>query len=415
MQLKQSGRSSGGSRRQNRISGILVTAEFALCLMLMTGAGLLVRSFWKLTEVDPGFNPQNTTVARIWLPQPNDPSQDPYAKPQARTAFIREVLRRVSTLPGVTSAAMSSSVPLSKTAPHPAAVTLEGGSVRASDATLAEIVVVSPDYFKALGVRLISGRFFDESDRRESQPVAIVDRATAGRYWPGESPVGKRVKIGRPQSPNPLATIVGVSGDVRHDGIENDGVPHVYFPVYQRSGKALCLIVRSGRDAPELGEQLRREIQAVDPTLPVFGITTLSGMLSSALSPHRFSAQLMGAFACLALLLAAIGIYGVLAYFVGQRTREIGVRMALGASASSVLRMVLWQGLKPITAGTAIGLAGSLIFSGLLEKLLYGVKAADPLVLICVPPTLLGAALVASYIPARRATRTDPIVALRCD
>jgi predicted permease len=414
-QLKESGRSSGGSKRQNRLSGILVTAEFALCLMLMTGAGLLVRSFWKLTEVDPGFNPQNTTVARIWLPQPNDPSQDPYAKPQARTAFIREVLRRVITLPGVTSAAMSSSVPLSKTAPNPAAVTVEGGAPRAADATLAEIVVVSPDYFKALGVRLISGRFFDESDRRESQPVAIVDRATAGRYWPGESPIGKRVKIGRPQSPNPFATIVGVSGDVRHDGIENDGVPHVYFPAYQRSGKALCLIVRSGRDAPELGEQLRREIQAVDPTLPVFGITTLSGMLSSALSPHRFSAQLMGAFAILALLLAAIGIYGVLGYFVGQRTREIGVRMALGASASSVLRMVLWQGLKPITAGMAIGLAGSLIFSGLLENLLYGVKAADPLVLICVPPTLLVAALVASYIPARRATRTDPIVALRCD
>jgi putative ABC transport system permease protein len=310
---------------------------------------------------------------------------------------------------------MSSSVPSSKTAPHPAAVTVEGGAARASDATLAEIVVVSPDYFKALGVRLISGRFFDESDRKESQPVAIVDRATAGRYWPGESPIVKRVKIGRAQSPNPFAAIVGVSGDVRHDGIENDGAPHGYFPVYQRSGKALCLIVRSGRDAPELGEQLRREIQAVDPTLPVFGITTLSGMLSSALSPHRFSAQLMGAFAILALLLAAIGIYGVLGYFVGQRTREIGVRMALGASASSVLRMVLWQGLKPITAGMAIGLAGSLIFSGLLENLLYGVKAADPLVLICVPPTLLVAALVASYIPARRATRTDPIVALRCD
>jgi putative ABC transport system permease protein len=417
--LKESGRGTGGSRRQNRVSGVLVAAEFALCLMLMTGAGLLVRSFWKLTHVDPGFNPQNTTVARIWLPQPNDPTQDPYATPQARAAFIREVLRRVNTLPGVTSAAMSSSVPLSKASPNPAAVTVEGRAVRAADATLAEIVVVSPDYFKALGAPLLAGRFFDESDRRDSQPVAIVDRATARRYWPGESPIGKRLKLGRAQSSNPMATIVGVAGDVRHDGIENDGVPHVYFPIYQRSGKALGLIVRSGRDAPglgeQLGEQLKRQIQAVDPDLPVFGIGTLGAMLSASLAPHRFSAQLMGAFAGLALLLAAIGIYGVLAYFVGQRAREIGVRMALGAAGSEVVRMVLWQGLKPISVGTAIGVAGSLIFGGLLEKMLYGVSAADPLVLICVPLVLLSAALLASYIPAHRATRIDPIVALRCD
>lgn len=420
VQLKESGRGSGSSRRQNRVSGVLVTAEFALCLMLMTGAGLLVRSFWNLTHVDPGFNPRNTTVARIWLPQPNDPTQDPYARPQARTAFISEVLRRVQAQPGVTNAAMSSSVPLGSAAPRPAAVTVESRAIRATDATLAEIVVVSPDYFNALGVPLLSGRFFDESDRTGSQPVAIVDRSTAGRYWPGESPLGKRIKIGRAQSSNPFATIVGMAGDVRHDGIENDGVPHVYFPIYQRSGKAMALIVRSRADAAaglgeRLGEQLRQQIQAVDPTLPVFGIATMSGMLSTSLAPHRFSAQLMGAFAILALLLAAIGIYGVLAYFVGQRTREIGVRMALGASGSSVVGMVLAQGLKPIAAGTAIGVAGSLIFSGALEKLLYGVRAADPLVLISVSLVLLGAALLASYVPARRATRIDPIVALRCD
>jgi predicted permease len=419
VQLMESGRGTGGSRRQSRVSGVLVAAEFALCLMLMTGAGLLTRSFWKLTRVDPGFNPQNTTVARIWLPQPNDPAQDPYASPQARAAFIREVLRRVTTLPGVTDAAMSSSIPLTRASPNPAAVTVESRAVRASDATLAEIVVVSPDYFKALGAPLLAGRFFDESDRRGSQSVAIVDRSTARRYWPGESPLGKRIKIGRAQSSNALATIVGVAGDVRHDGLENDGVPHVYFPIYQLSGKAMGLIVRSGRDAPgvseRLGEQLRRQIQAVDPDLPVFGIGTLGGMLSTSLAPHRFSAQLMGAFATLALLLAAIGIYGVLAYFVGQRAREIGVRMALGAAGSEVVRMVLWQGLKPISVGTAIGVAGSLIFGGLLEKMLYGVRAADPLVLICVPLLLLGAALLASYIPARRATRIDPIITLRCD
>jgi len=266
-----------------------------------------------------------------------------------------------------------------------------------------------------MGTPLVAGRFFTETDQDGSQAVALVDRATAARYWPGASPIGKRLKRGSLQSTSPWATVVGVVGDIRHDAIETAGVPHIYFSIYQFSSRTLGLVVRSRADPAGLGESLRREIQAVDPNLPVFGIRTLSSLVAAALTPHRFSAQLMGGFAALALLLAAIGIYGVLAYFVGQRVREIGVRMALGATAAEVVGLVLLQGMYPILAGTAIGIAGSFACSRLLEELLYGVSASDPLVYAAVPAFLLASALLASYIPAWQATRIDPIIALRCD
>jgi predicted permease len=411
--LKESARGSSSSRRQNRASSVLVAAEFAICLILMTGAGLLVHSFWKLMETDPGFNPQNAIVAHMWLPVPNNPKQDVYTE-KYRTPFVREVLRRVRRLPGVASVAMSTAVPLSLGA-RPFPIIVEGLASRAGEVSAADIIGVSPDYFAVLGTPLVAGRLLSESDQEGSQTVALVDRATAARYWPGESPLGNRVKINPAQATAPWAIIVGVVGNIRHDAIETDGVPHIYYSIYQLSARTLDLVVRSASDPAPLGESLRREVQAVDPNLPVFGIRTFSSVVSTSLTPHRFSAQLMGAFAVLALLLAAVGIYGVLAYFVGQRVREIGVRMALGASASEVVRLVLLQGMYPLLAGTAVGLAGSFACSRLLAQLLYGVSTSDPLVYLAVPAFLLVTALVASYIPARRASRIDPLVALRCD
>ena len=412
--LKESGRGSGSSRRQHRTSTILVTAEFAICLMLMTGAGLLVRSFWRLTHIDPGFNPRNALVARIWLPQPNDPKQDPYARLQDRVGFIREVLRRVQSLPGVTSASMSTSFPMAaRGVPNP--VTQEGRDIPAGQSTLAESISVSPDYFKVLGAPLLTGRVFTDADQQGAAPVALVDRATAARLWPGESAIGKRLKPGAAQSRNPWFTVVGVVGDIRHDGVDVDGVNHVYYPVFQLGNKVLAVEARSAGNPGNLGELIRREIQAVDANLPIFGVTTFSEMLASSLGQHRFSAQLMVAFAVLALLLAAIGIYGVLAYFVGQRTREIGVRMALGASPESVVLMVMRQGMRPIIVGMVLGLAGSLTFSRLLARLVYGVSTVDPLVFVAVPAVLLVTACLASALPARRATRVDPLTALRYD
>jgi putative ABC transport system permease protein len=412
--LKASSRgSAGGTRRQGRTSAILVAAEFAICLMLMTGAGLLTRSFWKLTETNPGFNPSHSLVARIWLPQPNDPSQDQYAQTPQRSAFVREVLRRVRTLPGVTSAAMSTTVPLSAR-PTARPIRVENRDPRPSETTLAETIGVSPEYFRAIGTPLVQGRFLDENDQG-SALVAVVDRAAAQRFWPGESPIGKRISLARQQPNQAWFSVVGVVGDVRDDAIDTGGAPHVYLSIYQFSGKTMGLEVRTGQDPAPLGEPLRREVQAVDPTLPVFAIRTMDEMVSASLAPHRFPAQLMGAFAALALLLSGIGIYGVLAYFVGQRTREIGLRMALGAAAGSVVRMVLWQGMRPIAAGMIAGVTGSLALSNLLSGLLYGVSASDPLVLSSVAVALLFAALVASYLPARRATRIHPTVALRCE
>jgi predicted permease len=411
--LKEGGRGAGGSRRQNRASAILVTAEFAICLTLMIGAGLLVRSFWKLAHADPGFNAQNAIAARIWLPVPNDPKQNPYPKREDRAALVREVLRRVQALPGVTSAAMSTSVPLSRTG-TPGPITVEA-RVPASESTLAEIIGVSPDYFRTLETPLIQGRFLTESDQPPAPNSVLVDRTAASRFWPGQSPIGRRVKIGRAQNQNPWAIVVGVVGDIRNDSMSITGIPHLYFSIYQQIGNTLGLEVRSAGDPSLLGKALLREIQSVDPNLPVFGIRDFESMVQASVMPQRFSAQLMAAFAGLALLLAAVGIYGVLAYFVGQRTREIGVRMALGAEASAVIRLVLAEGLRPIAIGMAIGLAASLAFSRALSQLVYDVSTYDPLVFITVPVFLAGAALLASYLPARQATRIDPMVALRAD
>ena len=212
-----------------------------------------------------------------------------------------------------------------------------------------------------------------------------------------------------------MATIVGVVGDIRHDGVDVDGVPHVYFSLYQRLGKSFGVVLRGAADPSPLSEAVRREIQAVDPALPVFGVRTLNEMVAASLAPHRFSAQLMGAFAALALGLAAIGIYGVLAYSIGQRTREIGIRMALGARRSEVVRMILGQGMRLILAGVGVGVVCALGFTRLLSGLVYGVGATDPLVFAVVPLVLVLAALLASYLPAHRAIRIDPVNALRAE
>jgi putative ABC transport system permease protein len=309
---------------------------------------------------------------------------------------------------------MSTAVPLSRGG-TPTTVNVEDRAADAGGRTLAEVICVSPDYFRTLQTPLFAGRFFTETDRTGSQMNVLVDRTAAARFWPGGSPIGKRVKVGGPRSANPWAVVVGMVGDIRHDAIDTANVAHVYYSIYQLNSNTLGLEVRSASDPSRLGENLRHEIQGVDPGLPVFGIRTFSSMVSDSMMPHRFSAQLMGAFAALALLLAAVGIYGVLAYFVGLRTREIGVRMALGAKPGSVVRLVIFEGLRPILLGMAIGLAGSLALNRLLAQLVYGVSTSDPQVFAAVAVFLTAAALLASYLPARNATRIDPMPALRAD
>jgi predicted permease len=309
---------------------------------------------------------------------------------------------------------MTTSVPLTGST-VPAPFTIEDRRSQPGEVLQAETVNVSPDYFAVLGTPLRRGRLIEESDQRDKPLVVLIDQTTAQRFWPNESPLGKRLKLGPPQSRQPWAAIVGVVGDIRHDGVDVDGVPHLYFPIYQRSGRVLGLMLRSPADPHSLSDPVRRAIQAVDPNLPVFGERTLEEMVAASLAQRRFSAQLMAAFAVLAMLLGAVGIYGVLACSIGQRTREIGIRMALGARRSDVIRLILWQGMRLIVAGIAIGAACALGFSRLLSGLVYGVSVTDPLVFASVTVVLAASAFLASYLPAHRATRIDPLHALRCD
>jgi putative ABC transport system permease protein len=382
--------------------------------MLMIGAGLLVRSFWTLTHIDPGFDPHNVLVARVKLPQPNDPKLEPYIRLEDRTAFYRELLRRAREIPGISTAAITNSVPTS-TDLNQSPVTFEGQAVRAGESTLADVVSVSPDYFTVMGARILQGRVFRESDQLGSPDVVLVDQSTARRFWPEESAVGKRLKFGRAQSNARWVSIIGVIGDIRHDGMDVDGVPHVYYPIYQRPVRAFAVVLRSPRNPAFLAESLRKTLQVIDPQVAVFGVRTMEDMLDGSLAQHRFSAQMMMAFAALALGLASIGIYGVLAYSIGQRTREIGIRIALGAKAEEVSRMVLWQGMRMIVPGVAIGAGLALGLSQALSRLIFGVSPRDPLVFLAAPMILAAVALVASYVPASRAARVDPVIALRLD
>jgi len=410
--IREGARGSGYSIRTSRLRGVLIGSELALAVMLMVGAGLLLRTFWGLLQENPGFNPNHVVTAGLWLPVPNNPAADPYAKPEAEASFVREVLRRVSGFPGVQMAAITSDLPVTRTA-FRILFTIEGRPAESSPDMAAEISSVTPDYFKVIQAQLAQGRFFAENDDATKDRVVIVDETTARRFWPNQDPIGKRVKFGAAPTNPPWMSVVGVIKDVKHDGLDSDRVPHIYASIYQFPVKAMSVVMRTALPASLLEPQVRREIQAVDPNLPVFEIKTMDDIIGASLAPRRLSAELVGLFAILALLLASVGIYGLLAYMVGQRAHEIGVRMALGAQPGNIRQMVLAHG--AILAG--IGIVAGLVFAGVaapvFATLLYGVHPFDPLVFVSVPAVLMLVALLASYVPAHRATKVDPIVALR--
>jgi predicted permease len=412
--LREGSRGAGSSRGQKRLSGILVTAEIALSLILLVGAGLLLRSFRQLLEVHPGFNPRQLLTAQIWLPIPNDPKMDPYRPNEKRAAFLHEVLRRVSALPGVEMAAADSGNAISfGAARNSSAFTIEGRPVESQRSPVADNETVSPEFFRTLQTPLESGRFFTDMDDTHSQLVAVIDETLAQRYWPRDSPLGRRVKFGRVDSRAPWMTIVGVVGNIKSDGFDAPSAPHLYSCVYQNPGYAMTFYLRSAMPASPLGEQIRREVLSVDPNVPVFAIRTMDEMISKSVARRRFALQIIGVFAVVALLLAAIGIYGVMAYSVGQRTHEFGIRVALGAQRNDILRMAIGEGMLLVLFGVLSGLAGSAILSRFLRSLLYGVTPTDPITFVTIPALLAAVALLACFIPARRATRVDPLTALR--
>jgi putative ABC transport system permease protein len=424
--MREGSRGSGYSAKAGRMRDALMVSQLAFAVVLMIGAGLLLGTLRDLLRQSPGFNPSQVVTANIYLPNPNDPQLDPYLTFAQQIPFNRELLRRANAIPGVELAAITSNLPAADTinsdsaaygATNHNSLAIEDRPTESSGDLSAEIIRISPDYFRVIQTPLVVGRFFTEADEDGKLPVAIVDEATARRYWwPDHDPVGRRLRIrlrfGR-NSANPWSTVVGVVKNIKHDGLDVDGVPHVYVPLNQFVGRTLSLVLRTSLPASTLEVQIRRAIQSVDPGLPVFSVTSMDEVLDASLASRRFSANLVAGFAGLALLLASVGIYGSLAYMVGQRSREIGLRLALGAQRADVLRLVMGKGVLLASLGIAAGMIFSASTASLMASLLYGVRPHDPAVFLMAPLLLLVVALLASYIPAWRATKVDPIAALR--
>jgi predicted permease len=413
--LKEGSAGAGFGARSHRLRSALVVTELALSLVLMIGAGLLIRSFWRVLDVNPGFNPQNVLVARIWLPVPNNPDMDPYRPPEKRVQFVKEVLRRVSALPRVQHAAVGDGTGVPLIGPHRNAGLVIEDRTDETVPPQIQLSALSPDYFSVLGTPLLDGRFFSESDDMESPRVALVDQAMVKRFWPDQNPIGKHIKFGRRDSKAPWISVVGVVGDIKTDGFDVPGQPHVYLPTFQNAGYSMAVYAKTEGDPKSLNNALRQEVQAVDPDLPVFGEKSMNELVEASLAERRFAMQLVTVFGVVALLLAGIGIYGVMAYLVSQRTREIGIRLALGAHTRDIMVWVLRQGMLLTTIGVTAGLGGAFALTRLLRGLLFDIAATDAITYSVLALLLAFVALSACYIPARRATKVDPMIALRCE
>jgi predicted permease len=400
--------SVGFSRQRARC--LLVVSEIALAMLLLAGAGLFLRSFYRLSQVDPGCEPAQVLTADLALPSAR---YDTNAK---RAAFYQELTLRLVALPGVRAVGVVSDLPLSGMNAD-RSYTHDGvppDQQRRSPPN-ADYRHCSPRYFNAIGIPLLRGRAFTEQDASGAEAVAIVNETLARRIWPNEDAVGKRIAFFAPQGLEPWRVIVGVVGDVKHRGLNLETRPEIYVPHAQAPTGAMTLVLRTAGDPLALVPALRGAVRAIDADQPLFNLRRLEELRAASIAPQRLQMSLLGLFAAVALALAALGIYGVLAYAVSQRMREIGIRMALGAQARDVSRLVVKQGVRLALLGVALGVLAAFALTRLLEKLLFGVSATDPLTFGAITLLLIGVALVACWIPARRATKVGPLIALRCD
>jgi putative ABC transport system permease protein len=411
--LREGGRGSGAGRRHTRLSRILVVSEVAFSIILLAGAGLLLRSFWRVLEVRPGFNPKNLTTVQIWIPVSNNPATDPYAQEEKRAAFLMDIFRRVSVLPGVEQSTISGNdtLPMNSGRNY-SPFSIQGRPADSERSPVADIAVVDTEYFRTMEVPLVTGRNFTVSDTNKTQTVGVIDQTLARRYWPNENPLGQQVKFGFGAGIQGV-TIVGVVGDIKSDGFDAPSVPHIYVPLGPFAPVNAVVFLRSRGDAGNLGESVRHEVEKVDPNIPVHSISSMDQIISRSLADRRFALELLGVFATVALLLAAIGIYGVMAYWFIQRTHEIGIRIALGAQRLDIFRMAVGEGMQLVAIGLAVGLVGAVALARFVRTMLFDVSPSDPITFGAISALLAAVAFVACYVPARRATRVDPLVALR--
>jgi putative ABC transport system permease protein len=415
-------RSSSGSRHDSKVRQVLIGAEVALSLMLLVGAGVLLRTLWNLLQVNPGFNSQHLVAGSVSLPVPNDPKNDIYDKLETRAAFVRETLRRLRALPGVENAALSSVVPMQGVLRQNGYL-LEGAP-ESGDAPTAVSAAVTPEFFRTIGAPLVRGRVIEDTDDKQAPLVVLVDEAAARHFWGAQDPLGKRIRPALTTRKGIVQpgwfTVVGVVGNVKLASLDERDVPHIYnslyqTPGYQTPGRALGVLVRGTGDRAMLSRAVTREIQSVDPNLPVSPIVEMTELMRDGVGDRRFAASLLACFAVVALLLMSIGVYGAASYAIVRREKEIGIRSALGATRGHLVQMVLREGMVPILAGLAVGAAGAALSGNLLAALLFEVRSTDASVFAAAGITLVAIGILANYLPARRAGRVDPITALRTE
>jgi putative ABC transport system permease protein len=417
--LKEGGRASASPKGRRRLRNALVVTEVALSLMLLAGAGLLIKSFWQLQQVDTGFTTERLQTMRLFPPESNYPDDLRVA------AFYEDLLQRVRSLPGVQDAAVATSVPIGGR--NAATVTqIEGGPSDVDFRRGAEFRVVSPGYFRTMGIRLLRGRLLEDSDRERARPVGVINETLARAYWPNEDPLGRRFRLldaGPERAKTVFLTVVGVVADAKNNSLTEAAAKEAYVPMRQRTvaiagmgfARQMTLAVRTSVEPMNLTNAIRQEVWTIDRSVPVTETRTMEQILATVTSQPRFNTILLGIFAAVALILAGVGIYGVLSYSVTQRSREIGIRVALGARRGDVLRLVVKQGMLLALIGVAIGLAASFALTRLMTGLLYEVSATDPATFALIAVILTLVALAACYLPARRAAKVDPMVALRCE
>jgi putative ABC transport system permease protein len=407
--LKEGGHTGAVSRRAQRMRGVFIVLEVALTLALLVGAGLLVRSFWRLQQVNLGFKPDHLLTLRVtlWGAKSRDRAQ--------AVSFYQQLQERLAALPGVEAASATTDIMLRRLATS-AGFTIENRPRDPSELAL-ELPFdrVLPNYFQTMGIPLVKGRAFTALDARDTPPVAIVNETFIKRYFPNEDPLNKRFTFGGGGLNARWITIVGVVRDTKRQGVEQPVRIESWFPLAQRPSGSMEVVLRTTGDPLALSRAAREAVWSLDRNLPIPKIQTMEQILSERVAQRRLNMLLLGLFALVALILAAVGIYGVMNYAVTQRTHEIGIRMALGAQGADVLRMVVWQGMSLTLVGVALGLLAALALTRVMRNLLFEVGATDPLTFAALAVLLTGVALVACWIPARRATKVDPMIALRCE